>query len=296
MADGPPTWVAILDDRGLSREARLMAMHLCRLGPGEHEVSTEDWQRVLGRTASSRGYPKRHTIATHTKELELAGWVTRKDGGIGSPRYSLQSPPGTVEQSGYRTGPVPQPATVPGGDGRGGPAGDGRIPLVAPPGTVDVRVVVEEEEVGEEEDAREVGGYSLVPSVESIVDQPGDDGRPLLEGCRGALLDYLRARVMGPGQIGYVRSLQAWLRGGSGTPRGLLDVDDPPHLLATALNDLLTEDERKYKSGRGQVGVIANLRTKVEVLATAEMRPAKATGTDGPIHRSRQRREVRVGE
>lgn len=293
MADGPPIWaehqLSALGDTRLPAAARVLLLAMMLGDPDGMEWRRDDIRELL-----SSGDPSSDdTIRRMLRSLETTGWVERTPGGKGhGDTFRVLGLQECGSNAGIRVG---MGAALKDRVGMGAALNGFRAAGVP---TLSAPVVVEEEEevVGEEEDAREVAGYSLVPSVESIVDQPGDDGRPLLEGCRGALLDYLRARVMGPGQVGYVRSLQAWLRGGSGTPRGLLDVDDPPHLLATALNDLLTEDERKYKSGRGQVGVIANLRTKVEVLAAAEMRPARATGTDGPIHRSRQRREVRVGE
>jgi hypothetical protein len=107
---------------------------------------------------------------------------------------------------------------------------------------------------------------------------PNPDGVPYLEGCRGALRDYLTARVPTDRQYAYVRSIQSWLQGSTGGPKGLLNVDDPVHLIATALNDLGTEDETTFKSGRGQVGVIATLRVKIEHLTRAGQPNGHATG------------------
>lgn len=267
-----------------------MGAHLIALGDGKHEVSTEDWQRLLG--PSRGGPPKRQSIAGWAAELELHGYTQKVPGGVHSPRYEV-----VLQEDG-------RASTVPQGDGKGGistvPLGDGSRSTV-PQGdtlqssrrTVEPHVVVVEDVVVGDvvEDARE-RRYSLDPRVREILDAPDGDA-PALNGCRGAVVDYLEGRVMGPSQVGYVRSIQAWLRGGSGTPRGLLDVSDPVHIIATALNDLLTEDETKYKSGRGQVGVIANLRAKLSVLIAQELAPARHSRSPDPTpaqpkHRTRE--------
>ena len=84
------------------------------------------------------------------------------------------------------------------------------------------------------------------------------------EGCRDSLRDYLMARVMGPQQYGYVQTLRAWLDGGIGTPKGLLDLSekDQTKAIATALNELLGANEKTFKSSRGQDGQTGTLRTK----------------------------------
>lgn len=271
-------WAILLDAR-LSREARIMGAHLHFMGAGDHKVSTEDWQRLLG--ASRGGPPKRQSIAGWAAELELYGYVAKRSGGVGSPIFTVPQEDGKGKL-----------ATVPQRDGSRStvPQGD---TLQSSRRTVEPHVVVVEDVVVGDvvEDARE-RRYSLDPRVREILDAPDGDA-PALNGCRGAVVDYLEGRVMGPSQVGYVRSIQAWLRGGSGTPRGLLDVSDPVHIIATALNDLLTEDETKYKSGRGQVGVIANLRAKLSVLIAQELAPARHSRSPDPTpaqpkHRTRE--------
>lgn len=63
----------LIADARLTREARIMGAHIHILGEGKHEISTEDWQRILG--ASRGGPPKRQTIAGWAAELELYGYV-----------------------------------------------------------------------------------------------------------------------------------------------------------------------------------------------------------------------------
>lgn len=293
MAEAPPTWVTVLGDMRLSREARLMALHLVSLGAGEHRVSTEGWQEVLGATA--RGYPKRASIATHIQELVFAGWLRRREGGSGSPFYAiaLQYPQGTPAVFPCPSGDGrAETAPVPSGDAKTSPIPSGDV-FRAPPGTGEPHVVVGDVVVDVEGVAHaHAKRYSLDPRVRDLLDNPDVDTPPL-NGCRGAIVDYLEGRVMGPGQVGYVRSIQAWLRGGSGTPRGryggLLDVQNPIHLIATGLNDLLTEDETKYKSGRGQVGVIATLRTKLSVLIDQELAPHQERTAQRPTGTSARR-------
>lgn len=278
MADGPRTWeeqqISALGDTRLPAAARVLLLAMMLGDPDGMEWRRDDIRELL-----SSGDPSSDdTIRRLLRSLETTGWVERTPGGKGhGDTFRVLGPHECGSNEAIRVG---MGAALKNRVGYGAALKPDRaagVPTLKAPVVEGEDVVVDDEVAGAR--ARR---YSLDPAVLDILAEPGDNGTPTLKGCRKALRDYLQARVMGPAQVGYVRSLQTWLRGGSGTPRGLLDVDDPPHLLATALNDLLTEDETTYKSGRGQVGVIANLRAKVEHLARAETRPMRATGTDGP--------------
>jgi hypothetical protein len=108
-----------------------------------------------------------------------------------------------------------------------------------------------------------------------------------MNGCRGALTDYLLARVPDPTrQYSFAQSVASWMNGADVTPwrlpnGGLLPEDERPGMLATALNELAASDERKMARGVGDPG---NLRTKLNInlkKRTDHERTGKATGTHG---------------
>jgi len=74
VADSPPpTLAGLIRDARLTREARIMGAHILLLGPGQHEVSTEEWQKILGCTPG--GFPKRQRISSWAHALEICGYV-----------------------------------------------------------------------------------------------------------------------------------------------------------------------------------------------------------------------------
>lgn len=283
MTEARSTWEAILDDRSLSREARLMAMHLLRLGPGEHEVSTEDWQRVLGK--SSRGFPKRQSIAMHAQELELAGWIGRRPGGAGSPRYALQSPQGMVGDS-----------TVPSGDASlQSPQGTAQ-PLQSPQGTS------YSPPRGRQEAPSSSTGGSTSSGAHAREDVEISDLHPMaarvltseaetLGKAGPALRDYLVLRVRPEFQYGYARSTVGSLTGMDEVmwrdKTGATLHDDRDEVLRQVFNDLLACDETGpyFKHEPGEFG---NVRSKVAYVVNRRLgaeRTAKKRREAGPSDR-----------
>lgn len=85
-----------------------------------------------------------------------------------------------------------------------------------------------------------------------------------LSGCRGALRDYLRARVPLDRQYGYVQSVVVWIDNPLATfrrPDGTaVPPDERTQLLAVALNEMSATDETKRKHAAGDP---SNLKTKL---------------------------------
>jgi hypothetical protein len=91
-----------------------------------------------------------------------------------------------------------------------------------------------------------------------------------LEGCRGALVDYLQSRVASDRQYAYVQSVVSWIdnpnqvfQTGDGTP---VPPPERVKLLAVALNEMAASDESKYHA---PVGDVRNVRSKLSALAKA---------------------------
>lgn len=253
-----------------------MALHLHSLGGGTHEVSTEDWQRVLG--VGPRGYPKRETISTHAKELVFAGWAIITPGGRGSPRYSLQHPQGAAESLQHPQGAVNEKSTAPPGcskDRLQHPQGAAEAPppppYTSPSSSVDAR-------------AREAM-----------------DREPDLRGLRGALADYLKlGRV--ENHHAYVMTVLGWIQGTD--PSAWFDprsnrtlTEDRQAIIAGCLNELANCDEvGTYFPGAP--GDVVNLRAKIRYKvrsilgAKRDAERNTATGTDGA--RPRGRRDIDI--
>lgn len=292
-----PLWVHLLDDTRLSREARLMALHLVRLGDGEHQVSTQDWQRVLG--AGPRGVAKRQSIAQYMQELEVLGWIRRREGGSGSPYYQLlPSPQGTPAAS-----PVPSgdargaSAPVPSGDASGSPVPSGDT-LPSPQGTPAGPLLLQD--IFVVSDSRTRTREQLHPDAEHAIE--GAEG--VLNGCRGALRDYLAARVKPERQYGYVQRLVTSLQGADefmwADKTGRKLTEGRTGILAAALNELIAGSE-VGEHFSDPPGGFSNLRSMVRYLVASHFGAERdATRTTGSIERAqrpaRQTREVQVGE
>jgi len=261
-----------------------MGAHVLALGPGKHEVSTEDWQRLLG--PSRGGPPKRQSIAGWATELELHGYVRKVPGGVGSPRYEVVpqgdgSAAATVLQedgSGvplqYRTGTV-EPSTVPVEDGRAStvPQGD---TLQSPRGTPRARV------------PPPPPPPPLCARARGAIEKHGE----VFGGCRGSLADYLTERVAPDEQHAYAMTVLGWIQGtdpsvwmGAG---GEIVTEDRPRIIAGCLNELRTGDEvGRYFTGHP--GSPKNLRAKIRYQVRSILgakgdakRTAPALGGDHP--------------
>jgi hypothetical protein len=101
----------------------------------------------------------------------------------------------------------------------------------------------------------------------------------LLTGCRGALRDYLTARVQPAQQYAYVQRLATALNGMGfrwnplGLGGGPIPEAERPGLVAAALNELLATGERKAEQPmKWPDGDPRNLFTKLEILAKQQQR------------------------
>lgn len=135
-----------------------------------------------------------------------------------------------------------------------------------------------------------VGGEGSSTPFDSPVDQYPlavnamkaiSDSAEKLEGCRGALVDYLQARVKTDRQYSYVQAVVSWLDNPAQVFNDATGARVPQaervKLLAVALNEMAASDESMYKA---PVGDVRNVKNKLFALAKGFGR--KATGTDGP--------------
>lgn len=230
-----------------------MGTYLAKQGE-EVEVSTQEWQVILGR--SRRGAPKRQTISGYVSELEMYGWIERRPGGSGSPRYRfLQSLSGTGEKSLQSLSGLYSPSeitsTVPKRGGRASPP-----PLNTP-----------------------VTSSSVARGAESFIEDSAD----VLNGCRGSLRDYLAERVEPERQLAYVQTLVGMMQGtdewawtdGAGNR---VPLEDRSTIVAGCLNELRLGDEVGQYFPQSPGG-IKNLRSKIRYKTKAVLgakRDAKA--------------------
>jgi len=246
----------IMGDNSLADGARLLALRLCALGEDDwHEVSHEAIARFL------HGYPSSDTIRRLTRQLEVSGYLEIRPGGKGHPQaYRIIKDRSTADlKLTLRTG---------------ADLNTDRLGIGA-----DLSVRSSRRDVVVEEEPPIV---PLSPQAERAITEAGDK----LEGCRGALRDYLRQRVPPDRQFGYVMSVVGWLNGISpGTwrlPDGSnLPPDQQTAALADALNDLAASKESSMKR---PVGDPANLRTKINVLLKQgwnRERSSREAGSDG---------------
>lgn len=273
-----PDQLALLEDARVSREARLMGLYLSRFPGEELEVSTEDWQRLLGK--GPRGYPKRQSIAGHAQELELLDYIERRPGGAGSPRYRyrLPTPQGTVERSTVPPGDGKHlTPTVPPGDGSHSTVPPGDI-LASPQGTVEASPPPPPNPPPPPP--------PLAPMAEEAIGREED-----LAGCRGALRDYLRQRVEPENQHGYAMTVLGWIQGTHEATwadgHGNHLREDRAAVIADALNQLRAGDEvGPYFPG--PPGDIRNLQKKVRYLVRGILGSRRDATRNGKEDGSRQ--------
>lgn len=254
----PGDLMAVVADQGLTDAARVIAVRLYSMGGDWHELSPDDFSRMVA------GYPQRDTVRKHLRQLEMAGYIERKPGGRGhSDRFRFV----------FSVGAESQPKNL---EWDSDQIASERNPTLKPRSS-------SKEEVGDTP--------LLSPQAEQAIEQHVD----LLSGCRGALTDYLRSRVPSARQGAYVQSLATYLNGfgfqwrnaeGATIPR-----EERTGIIAAALNELGSQDEPGMKN---PVGDIRNLRTKLGILSREWGRTvqARGTGTDGPSGLSRSDRKV----
>lgn len=284
----------LLADSRLSDTARVIAMHVLTQEPDEDgfvPLAYDELRPIL------HGIPSSETVGRHVRMLEGCGWLDRRPGGRGNAdRFRLDpardtplniappsepgpinnSPPlepGSKIDSPHSQGGAKSPV---GGDYRGGKKVEvvvegRREPPLTPP----------LDRSGASGGGRDRGGFGPIdPRADEVIVRLADR----LNGCRGALTDYLEHRVPQARQYGYVQSVVTWLDGGDPSvfrkPSGdRVPSDEVTGLLATAFNELLSTDEALMKRPVGDPG---NLRTKISVLVQqryADRPPRTASGS-----------------
>jgi hypothetical protein len=227
------TELAILTDASLSTDARIVALVLLQRGDGWHEVSSD----VACDMLSNEATPDRARRAIH--QLERRGTLERRAGGRGhadSFRIKVTENP----QPKIKVTDFPQPKTVKVTDS------------TQPKATV----------VEDDDEVRPpiVPLAGLEPRTEAVV--------ALLNGCRGAVRDYLIAHVpSAPRQYAYAQTVRSWMDDADPSVWRLPDGSSLPKperakALAAALNEMAAGEERKMKR---PVGDPANLKTKLNI-------------------------------
>jgi len=262
-------------DLRIISDARSVVIFVATRGKGKHEIPFDTFSEILDHGGRVR---VRRALASAVKH----GWLQRTPGGWGrSDFYEFVPPdrgsPGdlTVEA------PRGSPSDPTGDDPMGSPsAPTGPSEYLQAPEENPVRSFNDptgaprgsrgDPSVVEEEEGVRRGSPPVVPPAHALdkrVSQALDD--PIWAGCRSAMQDYFRERVETSRQHGYLRTVQTWVEHGTG-PRGFgpLAPGDRKKLIATSLNELLSESERTermYASSRGHLGQIRTLQTKLEV-------------------------------
>lgn len=247
---------ALLRDTRISDSARLLVLWIDGRevdAEGWVEATFEDFRGVLWK------YPADRTITDHIRMLTASGWVERKPGGRGhgdrfrlSPQFTAAYPEiYPAENCGLSDSPQ-STAAYPDIDCE---------PLRAKSSVV---VVVEDDVVGGDDGERAREGTAISTRAREVIESRAES----FTGFRGALLDYLRARVPSRLQSGYVQTIATWIDGHDAgafkLPTGSkLPANEIPGYLAAALNELLATDEGKMKRDPGDIG---NLRTKLNIL------------------------------
>jgi hypothetical protein len=252
------TELAILMDAGLSTDARIVALAILQRGDGWHEVSRDDACDLLSNEAS----PDRARRAIH--QLERRGTLERRAGGRGHADSfkikSMENPHPKIKGTDSA-----HPKTVKGTDS------------AHPKATV----------VEDDDEVRPpiVPLAELEPRTEAVVD--------LLNGCRGAIRDYLLAHVPSPDRrYSYAQTVRSWMDGADPSVWRLPDGGSLPKperaaALAAALNEMAAGEERKMKR---PVGDPANLKTKLNInlkQRQAHERPTAAPHGGRPAAASR---------
>lgn len=269
---------AVIHDTRLSSEARVVTLHIASLGDGEHELDYDDLRRLLNQAGEKR-------IRQAVKDAADVGWISWREGGRGhspivefnpaedSPAETADLKDSPANSAGLNEpGATDRPAQAAGLKDRPAEAADLKGAAADATHARDQGA----QEVDVDVDVDVVGG-AISPRAEEALEQHN----ALLAGCRGALRDYLGARVEPGDQFGYIQTLATWLNGfgfnwmrkdGSRAP-----PEERPGLIAAALNELMAQRGGEKKMKRAQ-GDILNLRTKLGIIV-------KQAGGDDGNHR-----------
>lgn len=277
MADAPPAWteeqLALLADSRLPAAARIIGLMISLGAPEGMEFGRDDARALLGASDPDSD----DTIRRLFRQLEATKWAERTPGGRGhSDSFRVLGPQECGSNAGIRVGfaaalknrvglaAALKPDRVGLAAALKPPSSTPPVPPPPPPGAR----------------ARE-----LDPDAARVI----DERTLVLEGCRGPMTDYLKARVDPERQYAYVYRVvtaleggDEWMwkdRGGHTLREGRTDV------LAAAFNELLTGDEvgEHFPDRPGGFG---NLRSKIRYLVASalgvEGDAAKNGGPRGP--------------
>lgn len=322
--------LALLADARLPGDTRIIGLYILELGEGWHEVSHEQLRAVLA------GGQSDETVRRHLRRLESAGWIeARKNTGRRPPKYRIreahETPGGRLREAlagslphtcegerdvspthtrGRENNPTPvrgKESLAPHTRGAEGP-----LPHIheghrgGRRGGQQLYTPREGDAAGAAGSAGAPGAgpvpeFDLHPRAEEVLAERADD----LNGCRGALRDYLRTRVPTDRQYGYVRSVISWLDGMDASvfrlPSGSrAPPEDARKMLRVGLNELLGGAEEQMKRPLGDPG---NLKTKISILCkqredhvrSRNGRAREGDGADGgrranPISGDREKR------
>lgn len=282
--------IALLADTRLPPDARIIGLFVMELGDGWHEIPRDQ----IG--ALTDGLSE-ETIRRHIRRLESTGWLETNtktgrrptqyrtipmsdSGNIAPLRQAIANRFADLLPLAHE-GDTVLPLTHEGQTKSLPLVHEGQKPSTPHPRGVDVHVVVEEGGRSRKEEARaRDAGHEIDERVVQHIEADGTD----LTGFRSALFDYLAARVQTDRQWPYVCTVRTWLQGSTAAPRGLgkLDREEQVLMIASALNELLQDDELQYRSARGQIGSTNTLRTKIEYLLKRRTESTPPPGATRP--------------
>jgi hypothetical protein len=242
----------LLADSRLSDAARVLGLTLSTL-EGPQETPYEALAVYL------HGTPNRDTVGRHLRQLLLYGYVRKaSSGGSGSPVYEWIGEPAESLPAKIHAQTNSLPVKIHAQDGFARENSRAEHPVVVVGEVVDITPLPPL--------PAEPDGNPIDPRAVAAIEAAGEH----LAGCRGALVDYLRARVPLALQYAYVQTVHAWAANPLATfrrPDGHpVPEGERARLLAVALNEMAATDEgtRKYRPGDP-----ANLRTKLQNVIAA---------------------------
>lgn len=278
--------IAVVSDLRLTAEARIVVLDVALRGDGWHAIEEPHFAALLN-------HPGLRQLRSSIKLAEQSQWIVKRKGGGGKPNSYLFDRSQT-ERSGLFSDRSESEPSV-------------RVSEDAETERSDLAQMMPNrnglgsnhyESVGRTEDAQEASSESdrsSAASSEALARVPtghriggGEGGERELSiraleilfdndvffvGCRGAIRDYLIARVPDPTkQIGWLQTALMCLndarpvfRWPDGTP--IVSQTERARLMASAANDLLQTDESAMKGNEGE---FRNLQTKLEILIKQE--------------------------
>ncbi len=302
--------LALLADARLSGDARVVGLLILEMGDGWHELDRK-------RIAALFGGLSNETVRRTIRRLESTGWIeVNSNTGRRPSQYRFVTNTESGPLSGLRNALTQSlidllPHTDEGQTLDSAPHTRGAngtphtdegptksLPLVdedltaSTPHTrgADMRVVGSRGSRSRSTSSGERAGarFTIDARVQEVLDSDQ------LEGARGSITDYLAERVETHRQWGWLCTVRGWFNGLTGSPRGFANLDtvDQVGTIASALNELLQDDELSYRSARGRVGSVYTLRTKVELLlkmpAGSDVSPAAQSEAAVPAHLAHQ--------